>query len=230
MLKHVSICATLVALATIPLKAQQWEAVLQQVELPGVGFNLVLATPKSPSTVVNLGLSPEALIAPLIGGALALSFDDGAKMTEAIDTLQHPACAFQAESKDGNATTPVSVYVVPKRGGLAGIRTASLGARVPEDGMRKVEVPGNDFDIVLATTRTPPAREPHERPDALAVYSAGSELMMASDGDIERMFKGVGLSRLPTCIFEVERKGSNPSQAASLYIVPKGETNSSSPR
>jgi hypothetical protein len=37
------------------------------------------------------------------------------------------------------------------------------------------------------------------------------------------MFKDVGYSQLPACAFEVEHKGSNPPQAASVYIFPKNE-------
>jgi hypothetical protein len=66
--------------------------------------------------------------------------------------------------------------------------------------------------------------DPNDRPDALAVYSIGSELAMAVDGDLEKMFKDVGLSQLPICAFEVEHKGGKLPQAASVYIIPKGET------
>jgi hypothetical protein len=199
--------------------AQQQEAVLQYVELPGPGFDIVLATSKSPAGSI-LGNSPDALVLPLIGGELALVFDDGWKMMETIDSLQRPVCAFQAESKDGKSTKPVAVYVVPKRETTANIRT-------PEARMRKVEIPGNDLFIVLATTKPPIALEPHERPDVLFVYAAGSELIMATDGDIERMFKDVGLSQWPVCAFYVEHKRSNPSQAASVYIIPKGDMGTS---
>jgi hypothetical protein len=56
---------------------------------------------------------------------------------------------------------------------------------------------------------------------------AGSELLMATDGDIERMFKDVGLSQWPMCAFYVEHKRSNPLQAASVYIIPKGDMGTS---
>jgi hypothetical protein len=200
--------------------AQQQEAVLQYVELPGAGFDIVLATPKSRAGSINLGNSPDALVLPLIGKELALVFDDGWQMMEAIDSLQRPACTFHAESKDGKSTKPIAVYVVPKRETTANIPT-------PEARVRKVEMPGNELSIVFATTKPPIALEPHERPEPLAVYEAGSELMMATDGDIERMFKDVGLSQWPMCAFYVEHKRSNPSQAASVYIIPKGEMGTS---
>ena len=86
--------------------------------------------------------------------------------------------------------------------------------------MRKSEVPGSNFDIVFATT-TSTAWNSYEQSDSLAVYSARSELIMATDGDIEKMFKDVGLSQLPTCAFYVEHKTSKRPQAASVYVVPK---------
>jgi hypothetical protein len=230
MLKHLTICASLLALGTGSLSAQQQDAVLQRVALPGAGFDLMIATPKSPASVINLGGSPDALIVPLIGGELTLSFEDGEKMIEAIDSLRRPACAFRAESRDGKSTKPVSVYVVPQREMPANVRTASLDARPPGVGMRKAEVPGNDFAVVFVTTRTPIAWDRHERPDSLAVFYAGSELIMAVEGDVDRMFKPVGLTQMPICTFEVENKNSNPSQAASVYIVPTGEAGASSPK
>jgi hypothetical protein len=84
--------------------------------------------------------------------------------------------------------------------------------------MRKVDVPGSDFAIVFAMTKTPVVVDANERFDSLAVYSVGSELLMADAGDVEKMFKEVGLTQMPICAFEVERKG-----AASVYIVPKGK-------
>jgi hypothetical protein len=128
------------------------------------------------------------------------------------------------------SSKPVSVYVVPKREAPANMRTTSLDARLPGVGMRKVEVPGNDFAIVFVTTRTPIEWDSHARPDALAVYPSLSGLVMAVDGDAARMFEEVGLSQFPTRNFEAELTNTNPSQAASVYIVPTGEASPTSPR
>lgn len=46
MLKHLSICAALIALATGSVNAQQQEAVLQKMQVPGAGFDIILAMPK----------------------------------------------------------------------------------------------------------------------------------------------------------------------------------------
>ena len=222
MLRHISICATVVVLGTSPLLAREQEANLQEIELPGAGFNIVLATPKSPAATIDLGESPDALVLHLSGGELALAFEDGQKMIEAMDFLQHPGCAFRA-SDDGRSAESVSVYVVPKRETTADLRIPSLDGQLPQFAMRKVEVPGANFNIVYTTTSTPVALEADERPDALAVYSTGYELIMATDGDIKRMFKTVGLSQWPICSFYVEHQGTHPPSAASVYILPRNE-------
>ena len=221
MLKHISICAALALLAMSPIKAQQHEAMLQQVELPGAGFYVVLATPKSPAGIMDLN-SPDALILPLIGGELALAFEDGWKMLQAIDFLKHPGCAFEVNSDDGKSTKPVSIYVVPKRAMQSTRQTTSLDVPLPENVMRALKAPGTNLHIVYATTRTPITWESHERPDALAVYLTGYELMMATERDIKRMFEDVRLSQWPLCALYVEHIGANPPEAASVYVVPEG--------
>jgi len=224
MLKQISICAMMVVvIGACPAKAQQYEAQLQPIELSGAGFDLVLATRKSPATGIDLAESPDGLFVSLIGGQLALAFDDAGKMIETIESLRWSGCAFETRGRNGVSTEPVALYVVASRqAAAAGVRTASLDAPSGQPGMRKVEVPGQDFAIVFATTRTPIDWTSREGIDAIAVFSGYSELVMAVGGDVERMFKDVGLSRLPVCNFEVERKRSNPPEAATVYIVPKG--------
>jgi hypothetical protein len=115
MLKHISICAALIAFATGSVNAQQQEAVLQKIAVPGAGFDIILAMPKSPGGVTyNLGNSPEALLVHLIGDEMALGFDGAEKMLKALDALQLPVCAFHVEGKDSKSRKPVSVYIVPK--------------------------------------------------------------------------------------------------------------------
>jgi hypothetical protein len=119
MLKYISICAALVALGMGSLNAQQakqvqQEAVLQKIKVPGAGFDILLAMPKSPAgATINYGNAPDATIIYLIGGELALSFDGAEKMLQALDSLRLPACAFSVESKDGKSRKPVAVYIVP---------------------------------------------------------------------------------------------------------------------
>lgn len=114
MLKHISICAALIAFATGSVNAQQHEAILQKLEVQGEAFDIILAMPKSPGATYNLGNSPEALIVHLIGGELALGFDGEEKMLKALNSLQLPVCAFHVENKDSTSRKPVSVYIVPK--------------------------------------------------------------------------------------------------------------------
>ncbi len=120
MLKHSLICAALVALGTGSVNAQyaqhaqqgQQEATLQKVEVPGAGFDIVLAMPKSQAgATFDFGNSPDATIIYLTGGELALSFDGPEKMLQALDSLQLPVGAFHVDSK---ASKPVAVYIVPK--------------------------------------------------------------------------------------------------------------------
>ncbi len=113
MRKYLAICATFLALATNAANAQEREAVLRKVDVPGTGFDIVLATAKSPAAVVH-ELDADALVVHLIGGKLALAFEDADHMIKTLDALQVPACSFQLDSKDGKTRNPVAMYVVPK--------------------------------------------------------------------------------------------------------------------
>jgi hypothetical protein len=114
MLKHLSVCAVLIAFATGSANAQQREATLQRITVPEAGFDIVLATPKPGGATYNLGNSPEALIVHLIGGQLALGFEREDAMLKVLDTLQLPACSFNVESKVNQGRKPVAIYLVPK--------------------------------------------------------------------------------------------------------------------
>ena len=99
MLKHLSICAALIAFAPVPLSAQQQEAVLQKMEVPGAAFDIILAMPKSPGATYNLGNSPDALIVHLIGGELALGFDGEEKMLKALELLAAAGLRFSCREQ-----------------------------------------------------------------------------------------------------------------------------------
>lgn len=114
MLKHLAICAALITFSTGSVSAQQQEAVLQKVTVPGAAFDIILAMPKPSGVIYNLGKSPDALLIHLIGDEMALGFDGADKMLKALDTLQLPVCAFHVESNDKMSRRPVSVYIVPK--------------------------------------------------------------------------------------------------------------------
>ena len=114
MLKYLSTFAAVVALGSNPAQAQQQEAILQRVEVPGAGFDIIVARPNRPSTIIDLARAPDALVIQLIGGELALSFDSEERMLRALDSLQLPVCAFQVERAGSTSREPVAVYVVPK--------------------------------------------------------------------------------------------------------------------
>jgi hypothetical protein len=114
MLKHLSIWAVLIAFASSSVNAQQQEAVLKTLEVPGAAFNIILAMPKSPGATYNLGNSPDALLVHLVGGELAIAYENAEQMLKALDQLRGPAFAFHAQSKDGTSYKPVAVYIVPK--------------------------------------------------------------------------------------------------------------------
>ena len=115
MLKHLSICVVLTAFGSTSLSAQQYEAVLQKMEVPGAGFEIILAAPKYPAAAIHdLGKSPDALLLHLVGGALVVGFDAPEKMIAALESVRSPACAFHVNGKGDNRPAPVAIFVVPK--------------------------------------------------------------------------------------------------------------------
>jgi hypothetical protein len=112
MLKYLSICAALFALGTGLVQAQQREATLHRVEVPGAGFDIVLAIPKAGGVIFNHGASPDALLVHLDGGH-AVAFDSAESMVQALDLVRRPVCAPQVASTDGTSRMPVAVYLVP---------------------------------------------------------------------------------------------------------------------
>lgn len=105
MLKHLSICAALMALATASANAQQKEAMLRRMEVPGAAFEVIVAMPKPQGAVFDLSESPDALVVHLIGGELALGFDDAEKMLKALDTLRRPVGASRLQSPENYCAT-----------------------------------------------------------------------------------------------------------------------------
>jgi hypothetical protein len=86
-----------------------------QFQVPGAGFNFVLAAPEPEGgTLPNLGSSPEALVVHLHGGKLAVVFDDAAKILRTLDSLKRPVCAFEVEGRGSPSAQPVALCMVPK--------------------------------------------------------------------------------------------------------------------
>jgi len=114
MFKQLSICAALLVFTAGSANAQQKEAVLQRMEVPGAAFDIILAMPKPQGAIFDYSESPDALVVHLIGGELALGFDGEERMLAALDSLRMPVCAFHVEGKNPATRNPVSVYIVPK--------------------------------------------------------------------------------------------------------------------
>jgi len=112
MLRHLSICAALMAFTMDPATAQQREAMLERISVPGTGFDIVVAMPKPGGATYRLGNSPDALIVHLIGDDLALAFDDPWKMVKAFDYLRKPIGAFYVDSPDLKSRIPIALYMV----------------------------------------------------------------------------------------------------------------------
>jgi hypothetical protein len=116
MLKALSIGAALfAACGSSPTAAQQWEAALKRVEVPGTTFDLVLAVPKSPPRALpDLSESPDALIVHLIGGELVLNFEDALEMMKAAQSLGSPIATSRVAGKVPEIGVPFAVYAVRK--------------------------------------------------------------------------------------------------------------------
>ena len=80
MLKRFAICAALVALEAGSAAAQEREAVLQKIAVPGTSFEMLVATASSPDgAIYDLGDTPDSLVIHLIGGKLWVGFEDAGK-------------------------------------------------------------------------------------------------------------------------------------------------------
>jgi hypothetical protein len=112
-----AIIAALMIIGTGSADAQQQEAILQKIEVPNAGFDLILATAKPGSSLLYLRDQPDANVIYL-GTDLVYGYSDiKPEMSELLDlaTLMRPACSVQASPADKQSRTPVVVYIVPKR-------------------------------------------------------------------------------------------------------------------
>jgi hypothetical protein len=114
MLKHLSIFAALVVLGTGSANAQQREAVLQKVEVPNAGFNLVLGMPKLGTPSLYLRDQPDPNVIYLMGEELVYAYTGGPQEPLDIWAFMAPACSFHVERGEGGPPTPLVVYVAPK--------------------------------------------------------------------------------------------------------------------
>jgi len=113
------ITSALIAFAGNSVSAQQQEAMLQKVEIPGAAFDLVVAMPKTPGAVIDLNESPDALVIHLAGSELALGFESAEQMLITLDSLRSPVGAVHVRRDGVDSPIPVTVYMVRKGGFLA---------------------------------------------------------------------------------------------------------------
>jgi hypothetical protein len=119
MLKYLPIYAALMALAPVSSYAQEREAVLQKIDVPGSAFDILLALPTAGGAVIDLGKSPEALVVHLVGGELALAFESGEQMLRAMDFLESPLGTSYVHSGGAGPLVPLAAYIVSKGSTLA---------------------------------------------------------------------------------------------------------------
>ena len=80
--------------------------------------------------------------------------------------------------------------------------------------LRRVDVPGTNFDIVFAVSAD---RLDHP----VVIHSIGGELAHAVDGEIEKIFTDAGPSGFPIHAFRVELRGGKSPNALNVYVFPK---------
>ena len=108
------ICTALVITAATSVMGQEREASLIRLVVPASSFDIMLAVPKTPATTLDLGRSPDALLLHLIGGELALSFENFETMFEAMNILRSPVGASHVYDLRQIGPQPVALYLVPK--------------------------------------------------------------------------------------------------------------------
>ena len=114
MLKYLSICTALTVLGAGSVSAQQQETVLQRIEVPNAGFNIVLAVAKSNRPTLSLGGVADPNIVYLADGELVYAYTGHLQELLDVGALMVPACTFHVDRKDYSPLTPVTVYVIPK--------------------------------------------------------------------------------------------------------------------
>lgn len=114
MLKYLPIWAALVVLGSGSVNAQQREAVLQKIDVPNAGFNVVLALPKLAGPTVDYRVQPDPNLVYLADGELVYAYTGHLQELMDRGMLKVLACTFHVDRKDGRAATPVAVYVIPK--------------------------------------------------------------------------------------------------------------------
>ena len=91
--------------------------------------------------------------------------------------------------------------------------------------MKTIEVPGADFNLVVAMPKMSNGHvinliELRGDIDPSVIYFAGGRLVHAFDTGVEKMFKDVGALQHPSCTFE-PKFNVHPQAPIAVYVVPK---------
>jgi hypothetical protein len=95
--------------------------------------------------------------------------------------------------------------------------------------LQKLGVAGADFDIIVATAKSPAgtARKLGNSPEALIVHLIGGELVLEFD-DAKAMFKALDMLQKPACAFQLAGKDSEARDPVTVYVVRKDDAAASS--
>jgi hypothetical protein len=202
MVKHFSICAMFVTLATGTPHAQQQEAVLAKTTAPGVGFDIVLAMAKPGSGTIDLRGLPEPTVAYIADGALALAIDDEVLRTfKDIGSLQKPNCIFHADSK-GRPSVPLAIYVISNGETRVTQEDTAAEGRTLTMSLTKMDLPAAEFDVVFGLTKFPGTGK------LVFKYEA------------EEMLPAIVRSLSPSCVTHVAQNDGT-ADVITVYVVPK---------
>ena len=115
MFKRLSICAVFIALGIGSVNAQQRQALLQKIEVPNAGFDLVIAMAKPGGPTFDFRNQPDPNVVYLMGGQLVVAdVGEVQKVFNDVGVMLVPACSFQAESKGNHPQAAASIYVIPR--------------------------------------------------------------------------------------------------------------------
>jgi hypothetical protein len=89
--------------------------------------------------------------------------------------------------------------------------------------LKRVEVPGAAFDIILAMPKSPPSTLNLGRsPEALVMHLIGGELALGFDSE-EKMLKALDTLRRPVGALRMQSPDQSSPIPVAVYLVPAGE-------
>ena len=101
------------------------------------------------------------------------------------------------------------------------LAAGSSSAHEREAILQKVEVPGTNFEMLVATTKPGWAiYDLGESPDALIIHLIGTKLWVGFD-EVAEMLETMDILRRPLGSFHVENKEADP---IAVYLIPKVNT------